>query len=73
MGVLVLKRKQGEEIWINDGQIKVFIVSARAGVYSIGIQAPGDVQVDRKEIALSKWASAKAAERNGANGPNGNG
>lgn len=47
--MLVLSRKKNESIMIGDN-IKVFIVDVIGDKVRIGIEAPKDVVVDRKEI-----------------------
>jgi carbon storage regulator CsrA len=50
--MLVLSRKVGEDICI-DGQIKVTVVKIGGNRVKIGIDAPDDVQIVRKE--LNEW------------------
>ena len=47
--MLVLSRKAGEVVTIG-GDIKVTIVSVDRGVVRLGIEAPRDVPVHRKEV-----------------------
>lgn len=47
--MLILSRKSGESIVI-DGQIHVKIVRVEGDVVKVGIEAPADVPVHRKEI-----------------------
>jgi carbon storage regulator len=47
--MLVLSRKAGEKIVIN-GNIEVSIVSVDRGKVRLGISAPPDVSVHRKEV-----------------------
>ena len=47
--MLVLSRRPGEEIIIN-GNIRVTLVSVKGDRARIGIDAPGDVTVDRAEV-----------------------
>lgn len=49
MGMLVLSRKVGEEIIIGNG-IKIMVVEVRGDKVRIGIDAPRDVSVHRKEV-----------------------
>ena len=52
--MLVLSRRIGEEIMIDKGQIKIKILTMRNGSVAVGIQAPKQVDVDRKEIFFRK-------------------
>jgi len=56
--VLVLSRKTGESIMIGD-DIEITLVSCEGSKVRIGIQAPADVPVHRKEIYLEIRASAR--------------
>lgn len=47
--MLVLSRRPGEEIIINDN-IKITVVSIKGDRIRIGITAPSDVSVDRAEV-----------------------
>jgi len=47
--MLILSRKSGESIVI-DGKIHVKIVRVEGDVVKIGIEAPADVPVHRKEV-----------------------
>lgn len=49
--MLVLTRKSGQELVIN-GQIRIRVLSSRAGTVRLGIEAPKDVTVLRGEIDL---------------------
>lgn len=49
MGMLVLQRKEGESIMIGDS-IEITIVDMRKGFVRLGIEAPRDVSVHRKEV-----------------------
>lgn len=51
--MLVLSRKMGEQIVIN-GNIILTVVSAERGKARIGIEAPREIVVDRKEISDQK-------------------
>jgi carbon storage regulator len=48
--MLVLSRKKDEEIVIGDGLIRVVVVEVRGDKVRIGIEAPKDVPVHRKEV-----------------------
>lgn len=60
--MLVLTRKKGEEVWINKGQIRIRVIYKGRGAMALGIQAPADIDVDRKEIYLRKQASAQVEQ-----------
>ncbi len=47
--MLVLSRRVGEELWIDDN-IRVVVLETRRGQVRLGIQAPRDVPVLRKEL-----------------------
>ncbi len=49
--MLVLTRKSGQELVIND-QIRIRVLSTRAGSVRLGIEAPQEVSVLRGEIDL---------------------
>lgn len=49
--MLVLSRKEGESIVIND-DIVVTIVRNKGGVVRVGIEAPQDVRIVRSELLL---------------------
>jgi carbon storage regulator len=51
--MLVLSRKLNETIVI-DGGIEITIIKVRGDNVRLGIKAPKDVVVDRKEVAESK-------------------
>lgn len=51
--MLVLSRKPNESIII-DGAIRVTVVSVKGDRVRIGIEAPGDVPVDRAEVHARK-------------------
>ena len=48
--VLVLSRKRGEQIVINDN-ITITVVAIRGGKVRLGVEAPEDVPIHRREIA----------------------
>ena len=56
--MLVLSRKTGESVMIGD-DIEVTLVSTEGSKVRIGIQAPPEVPVHRKEIYLEILASAQ--------------
>jgi len=52
--MLILSRKNGEEIFIDNAQIIIKVIYARDGKALLGIHAPQHVDIDRKEIFLRK-------------------
>jgi carbon storage regulator len=57
--MLVLSRKQGEQIKIGDG-ITVTILGVRGGVVKVGIDAPPHLRILRGE--LSQWLNSNPQE-----------
>ncbi|MDF2669751.1 MAG: carbon storage regulator [Paenibacillus sp.] len=60
--MLVLTRKKGESIMIGD-QIEVIVLSTEGDTVKLGIQAPKQVQVYRKEIYASIQQSNREASQ----------
>ncbi|MFC4100349.1 carbon storage regulator CsrA [Paenibacillus xanthanilyticus] len=58
--MLVLSRKTNESIMI-DNQIEVVVVSVEGDVVKLGIRAPKEVEIFRKEIYLNIQAANKEA------------
>lgn len=56
--MLVLSRVKGEEIIIGD-DIRVVVVDMGEGRVKLGIDAPDDVSVDRKEVRQAKLENRK--------------
>jgi len=54
--MLVLTRKQGEQIEI-DGCIEVTVLSVEGHRVRLGIQAPGDVTIRRRELVFDLEAA----------------
>lgn len=48
--MLVLSRRVGEEIYLDDGDISLMVVDVRGGAVRIGITAPDDVAIRRGEL-----------------------
>jgi carbon storage regulator len=53
--MLVLSRKQGEQIRIGDG-VTVTVLGVKGGVVKIGIDAPGHLRILRGE--LTEWVNS---------------
>lgn len=49
--MLVLKRNEGESILIGDG-IEITVLECSNGIAKIGIEAPKDVKIIRKELKV---------------------
>lgn len=58
--MLILSRKKGQSIAINDN-IEIFIVSIDGDQVKIGIEAPSEVKIYRKEVLDSILQSNKEA------------
>ena len=58
--MLVIRRKRGESIVIGDG-IEVEVLESAAGHVKLGIAAPRDILVLRKEIQAAADANRAAA------------
>jgi carbon storage regulator CsrA len=49
--ILVLSRFTNERIFVDEGRIIITVVEIRGGrLVRLGINAPGDVRIDREEI-----------------------
>ena len=48
--MLILTRRIGEKILIDNGKIEVSIIYVRNGHIALGIKAPRNIDIDRKEI-----------------------
>ncbi|OUV24586.1 MAG: hypothetical protein CBC57_06655 [Euryarchaeota archaeon TMED97] len=48
--MLVLSRKVGERIFINDGEIVITVVGMQGNQAKLGIAAPSDTPIHREEI-----------------------
>ena len=59
--MLVLTRKVGEEIVINDN-IRVTVLAIRGNQVRIGIQAPADVSIFREELLAPAARPAMTAD-----------
>ncbi|MCM3271422.1 carbon storage regulator CsrA [Paenibacillus elgii] len=58
--MLVLSRKKGQSIMIN-GNIEVYVVSIEGEQIKLGVKAPSDIKVYRKELLEAIEASNKEA------------
>ena len=60
--MLKLTRRVGEELLIDKGNIRIKILSMKQGVVALGIEAPKQIDIDRKEIFLRKLLNLKQEE-----------
>ena len=60
--MLVVSRKRDEEIVI-DGCIRVMVIAIRGDKVRLGIEAPKDVPVDRREVYESKQRAAQEDDK----------
>lgn len=58
--MLVLSRKKGESIVISD-DIEIIVLESEGDTVKLGIKAPKDVEIHRKEIYLAIQESNKEA------------
>lgn len=49
--MLIVARHEGEEILIADGLIRIKVVNIQGKIARIGIDAPREIRVVRKEVA----------------------
>jgi carbon storage regulator len=49
--MMILTRREGEEIWLDGGKIRVTMLRGRDGKTKIGIDAPRNMTVHRREVA----------------------
>jgi len=63
--MLVLTRKTGQSIVI-DGGIEITVLEVRGEQVRLGIAAPREIKVNRKELLAQIEAAAAAAEAAGA-------
>ena len=59
--MLVLTRKAGEVVFIGD-EIRIEVLSMKSGRVSLGITAPGNVEVQRLDISTDVDPSQPAAD-----------
>lgn len=52
--MIVLTRRHGEEILLDKGKIQIKILHAYKGKVAIGINAPTNMDIERKEFFLKK-------------------
>ena len=67
-GMLILSRKPNESIMIGD-QIEISVVDIKGDQVKIGIRAPREVKLFRKEVYLAIQEENRAAARTGTDLP----
>jgi carbon storage regulator len=65
--MLVLSRKAGEKIIVNDGEIVFTLVSIQGGQAKIGIDAPSSVPIHREEIYKKVVSDGRKNKISGVN------
>jgi carbon storage regulator len=66
--MLILSRRSGEEIYIltSEGPIEIQIVGVKSGVARVGIKAPTNVKIYRKEVYERKFGTTLPRSDNSA-------
>ncbi len=54
--MLVLTRREGQQVLIDKGTIQIKVLKVDGGKISIGFIAPENMDIDREEIYLKKLA-----------------
>lgn len=67
--MLVLSRKKDEEIVIGDGLIRIVVIEVRGDKVRIGIEAPKDVPVHRREVHDAIIRENQCSSTSSLNGP----
>jgi len=52
--MLLLYRKPGEEILVNQGEIKIKVITMSADSVLIGVHAPEHITIDRPEVLMQR-------------------
>jgi carbon storage regulator len=60
--MLVIRRRAGESFWIGEG-VEIEILQIGASQVKVGIRAPKDVTVLRKEVKLIQEANMESAQQ----------
>lgn len=60
--MLVLTRKRGEAILLENGQVRISLLEIRGDTVRIGIEAPDAVRVVREEVWLAARQNQRATE-----------
>lgn len=64
MGMLILSRHEHQEIYVDGDRIKISVVEIRGDKVRIGIDAPRDIDVHRREVyeAIQRNAQKDAGD-----------
>lgn len=60
--MLVLTRKVNEALLIEDGTIRVVVLSVQGDQVKLGIEAPRDVSIMREEVVQARTQNQEAAQ-----------
>ncbi|NMP23079.1 carbon storage regulator [Sulfobacillus harzensis] len=60
--MLVLTRKTNEALQLQEGTIRIVVLSIQGDQVKLGIEAPKDVTIMREEIVLAQSQNREAAE-----------
>ena len=64
--MLVLTRRVGEAILINNGTIQIRVLTIKGGSIRIGLIAPENIDIDREEVYIKKLAQRAPTLNHGA-------
>ena len=64
--MLVLTRKEGQQILINKGTIQIRVLTIKGGSIRIGLIAPENIDIDREEVYIKKLAQRTSTLNHGA-------
>lgn len=59
--MLVLTRKIGEQVLIDEGSIQIKILKINDDVIHMGFSAPSHIDIDREEIYIKKLAKRNSS------------
>ena len=66
--MLILTRREGQQVLINNGTIQIKVLKVDRGNISIGFIAPENMDIDREEIYFKKLAQRADLLTEGAQG-----
>ena len=61
--MLILFRRVGEQIYIDNGRIKIEILKQNGDDIAIGVKAPASVDVHRKEVFMRNLLNGRTNSR----------